>query len=296
MPKKRKTNRTSPKRAPRQPSSALPAPGQEEDWEDPEDYASDLLHLDAAYATPADAVKAFLDGLTVEWIGSVDGARMRHRVVRLGDGREAIEQAVFVAGPLERKLVCAWHQAGADGQARMSENVLAVLDVLHSAIRPVVEAEVRKFRPDYAAATLEGFREAPEPYGTGVPVFGWRTFYAVEPDTTWLEAIDTAAWNSSIALDNWHPDYAIPELKPASLANLLRQHGVPLVLCAGCGEAITDRHPRWTGTWMSLDSEGGALCGLSVVPRTGLPRHPSPRFSWLTDNEFGDPHRPVACS
>ncbi|AJF70417.1 hypothetical protein [Streptomyces vietnamensis] len=296
MPKKRKTNRTSPKRAPRQPASALPASDRDEDWEDSEDYVSDVLHLDATYATPADAVKAFLDGVTVEWIGSVDGARMRHRVARGGDGREAIEQAVFVAGPLERMLVCAWHQAGPEGQTRMSEDVLAVLDVLQSAIRPVVEAEVRKFRPDYTAATLEAFREAPEPHGTGMPVFGWRTFHAVEPDTTWLEAIDTAAWNSSIALDNWHRENAIPELEPAPLANLLRRHDVPLVLCAGCGEAITDRHPRWTGTWMSLDSDGGALCALSLEPRSEPLRHPSPRFSWLTDNEFGDPHHPVACS
>ncbi|MFE1499830.1 hypothetical protein ACFW89_32685 [Streptomyces albidoflavus] len=296
MPKTRKTDRTSSLRAHRQPSSVLPTPDRDEDWEDPEDYVSEILHLDATYATPADAVKAFLDGVTVEWIGSVDGARMRHQVVPGSDGGGAIEQAIFVAGPLERMLVCAWHQAGTEGQDRMSENVLAALDLLHSAIRPVIEAEVRKFRPDYTAATLEAFREAPEPHGTGIPVFGWRTFHAVEPDTAWMEAIDTAAWNSSVVLDNWDGEYAIPELEPVPLANLLRQHCVPLVLCAGCGEAITNRHPRWTGTWMSLDSDGGALCARSLEPRSEPPRYRSPQFSWLTDGEFGDPHHPAVHS
>ncbi|MFD9047828.1 hypothetical protein [Streptomyces zaomyceticus] len=279
-----------------QSAGALPAADQDgdEEWEDlQDDDVADFLHLDASYTTPADAVKAFADGAGVEWIGSVDGALMRHRVVRGGDGTGVIEQAVFVTGLLERMLVCAWYQAGPDGQAQASENILAALDVLHSAIRPVVEADVRAFRPDYTAAVLEAFRETPEPHCAGTPVFGWRTFHTVEPETTWDDIVDTATWNSSVVFDSWHQEDTIPELEPGRLASLLTRRSVPLVLCSKCGNPITDRHPRWTGVWASPGDEGGPLCDRSLVAARKAPRYPSPRLSRLTDGEFGDPHLPT---
>jgi hypothetical protein len=40
---------------------------------------------------------------------------MRHRVLLAVDGTAAVEQAIFVGGPLEEILLCAWHQAGSRG-------------------------------------------------------------------------------------------------------------------------------------------------------------------------------------
>jgi hypothetical protein len=134
------------------------------------------------------------------------------------------------------------------------------------------------------------FHEAPEPNGPGTPVFGWRTFHSVGPDTTWDDTIDTATWNSSTMMSSFIGDSDdVRELQPLQLARLLREHGVPVVLCAGCGDPITDRHPRWSGVWVSPGNDSGPLC---EAPTPAL-QLPAPRLGWLTDAEFGHPHQPA---
>ncbi|MFJ3505768.1 hypothetical protein [Streptomyces sp. NPDC090135] len=262
-----------------------------EDWDDgPEEEFNPLASLKDRFPTPADAVKAVQAGEQVEWIGSVEGAEMRHRVLVTGNGEGLVEQAVFLDGALEQMVVCAAHQAGEHGRDDLHTAVLAALDALHTVIRPVVEADVRGFQAGYTAAVLESFQEAPEPHGPGTPVFGWRTFHSVAPDTTWDDTIDTATWNSSTMMSGFLGDSgSVPELQPHRLARLLRGHGVPVILCSSCEDPITDRHPRWNGVWASPGNDTGPLCE-APVPALQLP---APRLGWLTDAEFGHPHQPA---
>ncbi|UXY33231.1 hypothetical protein [Streptomyces sp. HUAS TT20] len=296
MPKKRKKNRKAPRQnSPRRSTSpqqagAQPADG-EADWESlPDEDFDPLSALADRYPTPADAVKAVQAGEPVEWIGDVEGATMRHRVLLADNGEAVVEQAVFLDGTLEQMVLCAAHQAGEHGRDQLHTGVLAALAALHTVIRPIVEAGVRKVRPDYTAAVLESFHEAPEPNGPGTPVFGWRTFHSVGPDTTWDDTIDTATWNSSTMMSGLVGDSDdVPELQPPQLARLLHDHGVPVILCANCGDPITDRHPRWSGVWVSPSNDSGPLC---EAPVPALQR-PAPRLGWLTDAEFCYPHQPA---
>lgn len=292
MPKKRKKDRKAPrKRTSVRTAPAQPAGFELADWDDFPQEEPDLPDAMAArFPTPADGVKAVQAGESVEWTGSVDGSTMRHRVLLADDGTAVVEQAVFVGGHLEEILLCAWHQAGERGREMLGAGVLAALDDLHTVIRPVLEAEIREVRPDYTAAVPQSFREEPEPYGPGMPVFGWRLLHPVGPDTTWEDTRDTAAWNTSQTMAGWLGYYDhVPELQQAGLADLLRKHDVPVVLCADCGQPITDRHPRWTGVWVTPDSEHGPVCGEPhAAPATG-----KPLLGTFTDQDFGSPHRPA---
>lgn len=292
MPKKRKKDR----KAPRKQTSVRPAPAQRAglelvDWDDAPQEGLDMPEAMAErFPTPADAVTAVQAGEPVEWTGSIDGSRMRHRVLLADDGTATVEQAVFVGGSLEELLLCAWHQAGEQGRESLEAGVLAALDDLHAVIRPVLEAEIREFRPDYTAAVPQPFREEPEPHGPGMPVFGWRLLHPAGPDTTWEDTCDTAVWNTSQTMVSWLGYYDhVPELQQTGLADLLRKHDVPVVLCADCGQSITDRHPRWTGVWVTPDSEYGPVCGEPhAAPATG-----KPLLGTFTDRDFGGPHRPA---
>ncbi|KEF04860.1 hypothetical protein ADK47_16530 [Streptomyces rimosus subsp. rimosus] len=254
----------------------------------PEGYTDLAAYLSSRFPAPHDAVEAVKAGERVEWIGSIDGSQMRHRLVIVDDGTAVVEQAVFIGGTPEKTLLCAWHQAGNQERSLLDKRVLAALDDLHTAVRPVLEADIRQVRPAYTAPVLHSFREEPEPYGPGMPVFGWRILHPVTSDTTWEDTVDTATWNSSVTMSGWLDDYDhIPELRPTGFAQLLRQHGIPAQLCARCEAPITDRHPRWTGTWITPDSESGPLC---EGTHAGLPREPW--LGTLTDHEFGFPHCP----
>ncbi|MCP3771245.1 MULTISPECIES: hypothetical protein [unclassified Streptomyces] len=291
MPKKRKKDR----KAPRTRASVRTAPAQRAglelvDWDDAPGEGIDVIDaLVERFPAPADAVKAVQAGERVEWTGEIDGSTMRHRVLLADDGTAAVEQAVFVGGVLEEILLCAWHQAG-EQRDLLGAGVLAALDDLHTAVRPVLEAEVRKVRPDYTAAVLHSFREEPEPNGPGMPMFGWRLLHPVGPDTSWEDTRDTAAWNTSQTMSDWLGYYDhVPELQPTALVRLLRQHDVPAVLCADCGKPITDRHPRWASSWVTPDSERGPMCG----DPEARPASAKPLLGTLTDLEFGAPHRPA---
>ncbi|MFJ3099060.1 hypothetical protein [Streptomyces hydrogenans] len=298
MPKKRKKNRKSPSQdsvrrdGPAQQVSSPPAEG-EPDWEDVlevgEEEFAPLLSLTTQYPTPGHAAKAVEAGDQVEWIGDVEGAKMRHRVVLGAHGEAVVEQAVFLDGDLEKMVLCAAHQAGEEGQAQLRAGVLSTLDALHAVIRPLMEAPIREVRPDYTAAVLESFSEPPEPHGAGAPVFGWRTFHRIEPDTTWDETIDTATWNSSLALSSWVGEFDdVRELQAPELARALRDRGVPVVLCANCGMPVTNRHPWWAGVWVTPGSESGPVC---ETPGRAL-RRPAPKLSLYSDTDFTDPHLP----
>ncbi|WP_331752689.1 hypothetical protein OG440_40360 (plasmid) [Streptomyces sp. NBC_00637] len=293
MPKKRKKDRKAPqKRTLVRTAPAQPADLELVDWDDAPEEDIDMPDaLAERFPAPIDAVKAVQAGERVEWTGSIDGSTMRHRVLMTDDGTAAVEQAVFVGGPLEELLLCAWHQAGEQGRELLETGALAALDDLHTVVRPVLEAEIREVRPDYTAAVLQSFREEPEPHGPGMPVFGWRLLHPVGPDTTWEDTRDTAAWNSSQTMSGWLHYYdRVPELQRTGLASLLRKHGVPTVLCADCGQPITDRHPRWTGVWVTPDSESGPVCGDPYARRVAA----EPLLGTFTDQDFGTPHRPAA--
>ncbi|WP_434600185.1 hypothetical protein [Streptomyces sp. A5-4] len=290
MPKKRKKDRKAPRKPAPVRTAAVRAGLEPVGWDDDLQEGTDPLDVLAdRYPAPADAVKAVRAGERVEWTGSIDGSTMRHRIVLADDGTAAVEQAVFTGGTLEQILLCAWHQAGEQARDHLEAGVLAALDNLHEAVRPVLEAEIREARPDYNAPVLQSFREEPEPHGPGMPVFGWRILHPVGPETTWGDTVDTAAWNSSLTMSGWLDYYDhVPELQPTGFTQLLRRHGVPAVLCANCGNPITDRHPRWTGVWITPDCDSGPLCG---DPHAG-PAAPEPLLGMLTDQEFGDPHHP----
>ncbi|WP_329543043.1 hypothetical protein [Streptomyces sp. NBC_01358] len=298
MPKKRKKNRT----ASRQRSTVQTAPGRQAvsqpagwevpDWDElPDEDDDPRIALANRYPTPADGAKAVRAGESVEWTGDIEGARMRHRVVLADNGEAVVEQAVFLDGALEQMVLCAAHQAGERGRNQLETGVLSALDALHTAIRPILETDIRTVRPGYTAPVLESFYESPETDGPGTPVFGWRTFHGVGPDTTWADTFDAATWNSSTMMSGYTGDSdGVPELQPSQLTRLLGDHGVPVVRCGSCGCPITDRHPRWRGVWVSPGSDGGPLCEAPTRQRA------DPQYGWLTDADFGHPHHPVPTS
>ncbi|MCX0241828.1 hypothetical protein [Streptomyces drozdowiczii] len=292
MPKKRKKDRKAPSRR----SSVQTTPAQRAvlelvDWNDASEEGVDVIDaFTERFPTPVDAVKAVQAGECVQWTGGIDGSTMRHRVLLFDDGTATVEQAVFVGGPLEELLLCAWHQAGEQRRDSLEAGVLAALGELHTAIRPVLEAEIRKVRPDYTAAVPQPFREDPELYGPGMPVFGWRILHPVGPDTTWEDTRDTAAWNTSETMSGLLGYYDhVPELQQAGLAAVLRKHDVPVVLCVDCGQPITDRHPRWMSVWVTPDSEHGPVCGYPRAARVTA----KPALGTFTDHDFGGPHHPA---
>ncbi|MFF1374484.1 hypothetical protein [Streptomyces virginiae] len=55
----------------------------------------------------------------------------------------------------------------------------------------------------------------------------------------------------------------------ASYFALFRMHGLAARDCAGCGAAVTDRHPHWPGLWVSVEHEFGPSCGRSRLDGEG---------------------------
>lgn len=250
-----------------------------------------MTPLEEQFPTPADAVTAAREGTPCEWTGSIDGSHMRHRPVLLGDGTAGIEQAVFLGSAQEKAILCAWHETPAQDRPVLEKNILNALDDLYAALRPHLESDIRQARADnYTAPVPETFSDTPEPHGGGLPLFGWRLIHPVSPASTWDDVLDVALWNSSTMLDDWLERYNhIDEARMDGFVELLRRHGVPALLCAGCEKPITSRHPRWPGVWTTPSDEyGGPAC-----PGSGEgPHPPAPVIGWYTDSDFGTPHRP----
>ncbi|MFF4858627.1 hypothetical protein ACFY2N_27465 [Streptomyces rubiginosohelvolus] len=305
MPKKRKKNRSASRSSATAVTSRASLPAQlaeaaayEADHydEDPE-YGDDenfpVSEFQAQFGRPADAVAAVRAGEQWEWVGCVDGSRMRHRILMSGEGTARVEQAVFLDTAQEGPILCAWHETPENQRALLERKVLRALDSLQSALRPHLEAEIRAARgDDYTALTPEAFSGTPEPHGAGIPLFGWRILHLVTPETTWEDTLDIALWNSSMALGDWSGYYDhIDEVRQDGFTSLLREEDVPAVLCAQCRKPITSRHPDWPGIWTTpSDDGGGPACegpGRGVAPRL-----PEPRLGWYSDREFGLPHQP----
>ncbi|MYW09988.1 hypothetical protein GT034_16750 [Streptomyces sp. SID2563] len=298
MPKKRKKSRkptrATPPPAVLQAKRSLPAEAHDwddddSDWDDDEDFP--MSDFRAQFASPADAVAGTRAGKPWEWVGCVDGSRMRHRILVRDDGAAVVEQAVFLGTVQEGAILCAWHEAGPDSRPLLEKNILNALDSLHEAVRPHLEAEIREVRgEDYTAVVPQAFMESPEPYGAGVPLFGWRILHPVTPDSTWDDTLDVALWSTSIAVGGWAGSYDhIDEVRADGFTALLRRHNVPAHRCAECKKPITSRHPRWPGIWTTPTDEGG---GPACAGTGSGPYPPEPRIGWYTDSEFGEPHRP----
>jgi hypothetical protein len=146
---------------------------------------------------------------------------------------------------------------------------------------------------EHLAGVVDGSRSPPRGQGCGYRLVeaDLADRHPVGPDATWEDTRDTAAWNTSQTMSGWLDYYDhVPELQRAGLVGLLRKHGVPVVLCADCGEPITDRHPRWAGVWVTPDSEHGPVCG---EPYAAPVAAQQPLLGTLTDPDFGAPHRPA---
>lgn len=298
MPKKRKKDRKA-SRAPRvlrvpQAPQIPQAPHGESALDA---AAFDLPHvaLRTRFSTPADAVDAVRSGETVEWAGSDDdGSGMRHRVLAADDGTAVVEQAVFLGGRQESTILCAWHETPEQERPGLEKRILGALDDLHTAVRTVLEEDIRTFRSDgsdgYTAPVPEAFCEAPELHCAGIPLFGWRVLHQLTAGTTWEDTVDPATWNSSLAIGGWSGDFDhIDAVRLEGFAELLHRHGVPVVLCALCGDPITSRHPRWPGVWTGPRGDG-PLCEEAGTDSAA----PTPQHGWYTDSMFGFPHQPRA--
>ncbi|MFB8143465.1 hypothetical protein [Streptomyces parvus] len=287
MPKKRKKDRKA-SRAPR----VLRVPQVPHGEADPGAAAFDFpdTALRSRFSTPADAVSAVRSGKTVEWTGSNDGSSMRHRLLTADDGTAVVEQAVFLGGLQESMILCAWHETPEQERPGLEKRIFGALDDLHTAVRTVLEEDIRTLRSDgsddYTAPVPEAFCEAPERHGAGIPLFGWRVLHPVTAGTTWEDTVDPATWNSSEVIGGWSGDFDhIDVVRPEGFAGLLRRCGVPIVLCALCGDPITSRHPRWPGVWTGPRGDG-PLCDAAASAA------PKPLHGWYTDSMFGAPHQP----
>ncbi|MFJ8405770.1 hypothetical protein ACIQ9K_35585 [Streptomyces microflavus] len=306
MPKKRKKNRKTSRGSAAAVVSRALLPAQLADVPDcdaeccddenfPVDEDFPMSAFREQFASPAGAAAAVREDKRWEWVGCIDGSRMRHRILASDDGTAAVEQAVFLGTTQEGAILCAWHETPDGERPALKKNILSALDRLQGALRPHLEAEIREGRDDdYTALVPEAFCDAPEPYGAGIPLFGWRILHPVTPETTWEDTLDIALWNSSIAIGDWSGHYDhVDEISLDGFTRLLRHHGIPAVLCAECERPITSRHPRWPGIWATPTDEGG---GASCEGKGTGPFPPAPRLGWYTDSEFGTPHQPQSAS
>jgi len=278
LPKKRKkprkpASRSCIRKVPT-PSAAPSSPdGAWADGPTDADYVDGRQEFFDTYPTVPDAVRAAERGEVVEWTGDIDGSLMRHTVKLTSDG-PVVEQAIYVGNDLECMVESAWLQS--EDRSSTETAILAALGDIHELLRPRLEERVREVRPEYWARILTPFAERS---ADRIPCFGWRATYSTAGLTDWDDCWDIAAWNMSASFSMLDP---VDPMERDEVAARLQSHGVLLIVCEGCGEAITNRHPAWESVWVTPCLEEGPLCPSPT--RTPEPYGPN--------DECGHPHHP----
>lgn len=197
------------------------------------------------YPTVADAVEAAQEAGGALSCFSFDDSGEYERGLRRAEDGWRYEVTLYPRGFLRDLVKTSW--LGADDQEQAVEQ-------LRQALAEYVPTALR--RPDIDVVQ--------RPSTTVVPRIGWTQSLPVAGLATW-EDVGLAAKN--LDLFDLAPLADSPggfcEALPEAVFELFRKHGLAARDCAGCGAAVTDRHPHWPGLWVSVENESGPSCDRS---------------------------------
>jgi len=110
--------------------------------------------------------------------------------------------------------------------------------------------------------------------GSVLPRLGWGQTVSLAGLDCWSEvrgAVVELALFDLIDLAGSYGDYGAAQ---SEVLEAFQANGAALVMCASCRQPITDRHPQWPGTWVTMEHEFGPACD---GPQRGkTPHHPDP--------------------
>ncbi|MER7763806.1 hypothetical protein [Streptomyces sp. NPDC097619] len=95
-----------------------------------------------------------------------------------------------------------------------------------------------------------------------VPRIGWAQSLSSEGLVTWE---DVALAEKGMSLFGLAPYACETEVLSEARFALFREHGLIAQACAGCGAAVSERHPHWPGVLVAMDHEYGPVCDRSLL-------------------------------
>ncbi|MFE1876407.1 hypothetical protein ACFW9N_37035 [Streptomyces sp. NPDC059496] len=196
------------------------------------------------FATVGEAVAAAEENGELSCF-SFDDSGEYERGLRRGTDGWRYEVTLYPRGYLRELVKTSWLSADDRDQAVVQ---------LRQALAAYVPAGLR--RP--------GIEVVQRPSTTDVPRIGWNQSLPVAELETWE---DVRLAEKNLPLFDLAPIADSTGGRCAPLAEevfaLFRKHGLAARDCAGCGAAVTDRHPHWPGLWVSAEHEFGPSCDRS---------------------------------
>ncbi|MEV7123775.1 hypothetical protein [Kitasatospora griseola] len=230
--------------------TAPPAPAVAHYLWDPESPWQTFLDQ---YPTPGDAIAAAQDDGALTCFSFEEIGMECERGFRRGpDGRWVYEVVLYPRMQLRQLVKTCWFAAEDPGLA---------VQQLRRALAAYVPESLRH----------PGIEVVERPSTTEVPRIGWAQSCLADPLETWedvhLVEKGLPLYDLLPLLDGG-PDEArcLGAVAERAVA-LFRGYGLAAHACAGCGMAITDRHPHWPGTWVSVEHEAGPCCERPLLER-----------------------------
>ncbi|MEV7296871.1 hypothetical protein AB0N79_35435 [Streptomyces microflavus] len=208
-----------------------------------------------AYETVGDAIAAAEKAGGILSFFSFDEVGEYERTLRQGTDGWRYEVTLYPAGELRDLVKASWLNADDRDQA---------IGQLSRALAEYVPSKLR--RPDIEVVQ--------RPSTTDVPRIGWTQGLPLSGGKTWE---DVLLLEKTLHLYDLAPiiDSTSSYAPPAKVGfALFREHGLTVRDCAGCGAAVTDRHPHWPGLWVSTEHEFGPVCDHALLGKESLQRVP----------------------
>ncbi|MBD0675653.1 hypothetical protein [Streptomyces sp. CBMA156] len=204
------------------------------------------------YPTVADAIAAAEDTGALTCF-AVDDWGEYERGVRRGPDGWSYEVTLYPCAQLRDLVKTCWLSADDRDQA---------VEQLRRALEGYVPAALR--RPEIEVVH--------RPSTTVMPRIGWTQRLPVTGLETWedvhLAEKDLPLHDLATAAAGDLDGQRYTSTVLARTVALFRSHGLSAQACAGCGMAVTDRHPHWPGVWTAVDREFGPTCDRSRLART----------------------------
>ncbi|MEU1091589.1 hypothetical protein ACFYPN_32050 [Streptomyces sp. NPDC005576] len=179
---------------------------------------------------------------------SFDDVGEYERTLRQDAGSWRYEVTLYPGGELRDLVKASWLNADDRDQA---------VGQLCKALAEYVPADLR--RPDIEVVRRPSTTEVPRiGWMQSLPVAGLKTW-----EDVWLVEKDLSLFDLAEVVDS--TSGCAPPTKTVFAS--FREHGLTVRDCAGCGAAVTDRHPHWPGLWVSVECEFGPVCNRPRLDR-----------------------------
>ncbi|WP_371503554.1 hypothetical protein OG871_40040 (plasmid) [Kitasatospora sp. NBC_00374] len=133
--------------------------------------------------------------------------------------------------------------------------------------------QLRRALAEYVPEALRGpeVEVVHRPSTTTVPRIGWTQCLPAAGLETWedvhLAEKDLALHDLATVAEGQPDGLGYASTVSARTVALFRSHGLAAQACAGCGMAVSDRHPHWPGVWAAMEHEFGPTCDRSLLGR-----------------------------